>query len=249
VIGTASSTRLSRLYPEVRFGGFSDVDGTVRFYSRVAALIRPEWIVIDFGCGRGAQIEDHVAYRANLRQLRGRVRKIIGLDVDPNAAVNPFIDEFRVLQEDVQWPISSSSTDCVIADFVLEHLKNPATLFSEAQRVLRPGGYLCARTPNRWGYVALCARLVPTHFHSKLLAAAQPDRRSEDVFRTYYRSNSRRTLMAHLTGAGFDGIVYDYDAEPAYAAFSASAMWLCALLHRLAPRGLRSTLLLFAVKL
>lgn len=43
-----------RFYPETTYGGFSYVDGTIAFFSRVNALLKPESVVVDFGCGRGA---------------------------------------------------------------------------------------------------------------------------------------------------------------------------------------------------
>ena len=45
---------VSRFYPENRAGGFSRCDGTVQFYQRVRALLRPNYVVLDFGAGRGA---------------------------------------------------------------------------------------------------------------------------------------------------------------------------------------------------
>ena len=49
-----------RFYPESRFGGFTDIDGTVVFYLRVNSLINASSTVLDFGCGRGAYDEDTV---------------------------------------------------------------------------------------------------------------------------------------------------------------------------------------------
>lgn len=40
-------------YPESRFGGFTDVDGTVAFYTRVQSLVEAGSVVLDVGCGRG----------------------------------------------------------------------------------------------------------------------------------------------------------------------------------------------------
>ncbi len=47
-----------RFYPESRYGGFTDIDGTVAFFARVNALLRPSFTVLDFGCGRGSHIDD-----------------------------------------------------------------------------------------------------------------------------------------------------------------------------------------------
>lgn len=141
---------LKRGYPEAKFGGFSDVDGTVAFYSRVSALLTPAMSLVDFGCGRGAQVEDTVVYRRHLRTFRGRVRRVVGVDVDAVGINNPTIDEFRLLAPGGMWPIDSSSVDLVFSDCVMEHLPDPDLFFSEAVRVLRKGGYLCLRTPNVW---------------------------------------------------------------------------------------------------
>ena len=86
-------------YPECR-GGFSHVDGTIVFYARVNALLDPKGVVLDLGCGRGAHREDPSEFRRALRVVRGKVDTVIGLDVDPRAAENPFIDEFRLLESD-----------------------------------------------------------------------------------------------------------------------------------------------------
>lgn len=67
---------LERFYPESRFGGFSDLDGTVAFYGRIQALLDAGMTVLDVGCGRGAGLmEDPVAYRRRLHDLRGGEQK------------------------------------------------------------------------------------------------------------------------------------------------------------------------------
>jgi SAM-dependent methyltransferase len=136
-------------YPESRFGGFTDIDGTMAFYVRVNALLEPHFVVIDFGCGRGAHRDDPVLIRRQLKILKGKVYQVIGLDVDPPAAENPFIDEFHLLESD-HWPLQDNSAHLCISDAVLEHLERPDSFFSEAQRVLRDNGYLCIRTANSW---------------------------------------------------------------------------------------------------
>src|SRR5215472_4853874 len=127
----------ARFYPETAFGGFSDIDGTVVFYARVNALVRPDFVIVDFGCGRGSYAEDVVDFRRNLRCFNGRVTKVIGLDVDSAASNNPHLDEFRSLIPGQSWPVESASVDLIVCDFVIEHLADPESSFSEARRVLR----------------------------------------------------------------------------------------------------------------
>ena len=45
-------------YPESKFGGFTDINGHIVFYTRVNALIASASVVLDVGCGRGAYGED-----------------------------------------------------------------------------------------------------------------------------------------------------------------------------------------------
>lgn len=56
--GHEQAPLVQRFYPESRFGGFADSDGAVIFYARLRELSSPEHVVVDFGCGRGAWLED-----------------------------------------------------------------------------------------------------------------------------------------------------------------------------------------------
>ena len=145
------------VYPEIAFGGYSRVDGNVQFYSRVQALLTPDAVVLDIGCGRGKQAEDSCSFRRKLYDFRGERRRVVGIDVAPAGANNPLIDEFRLLENVDRWPVEDGSVDVAVSMSVLEHVERPETFFSETWRVLKPGGYFCFRTYNKWGYVGLCA--------------------------------------------------------------------------------------------
>jgi SAM-dependent methyltransferase len=236
------------VYPERRFGGFSRVDGSISYYSRIQSLLRPGDVVLDLGCGRGAQATDPSPFRRKLRDLRGEGRKVIGIDVDRNAAVNPLLDEFRLIDDVNRWPIEDGSIDLIQSDFVLEHVPEPDSYFSEARRVLKPGGYFTLRTPNSFGYVALCSKLIPNRLHSKVLKRVQADREEEDVFPTVYRCNSAGKIRRALKRHGFDAVVYSVESEPGYMAFSRIAYRVMSKVHTVLPPLFRSTLQAFARK-
>jgi SAM-dependent methyltransferase len=227
-----------RFHPETEFGGFTELDGAIRFYARVRELLPADGVALDIGCGRGTQDDDPVAVRRDLRILRGHCAKVIGIDVDEAGAENRFVDEFRPVGADMRWPVDDGSVDLGLADFVVEHVPDPDAFFSEAARVIKPGGHLCIRTINRRSYLGLASRLVPSGLHKATLRHAQPERKAEDVFPTLYRANTRRVLASALERAGFDATVYTSEDEPSYLTFSPLA-YRAGLLHRrLAPRSI-----------
>lgn len=237
-----------RFHPESEFGGFTDIDGTVTFYIRVQELLGPRGVALDVGCGRGTQGDDPIRVRRHLRILKAPGRHVIGLDVDPKAADNPFIDEFRLLDEGGRWPVPAGAADLVIADFVLEHVACPSAFFAEAARVLREDGSLCVRTINAWSYLGITSRLVPNALHRRVLHRAQPERRSEDIFPTLYRCNSPRKMRRALARHGFDATVYGSEAEPSYLGFHPAA-YRAGLLHRrFAPGPIKVGLVAWARK-
>jgi ubiquinone/menaquinone biosynthesis C-methylase UbiE len=205
-----------KFYPESRFGGFTDIDGTIAFYNRVNALIHPMDTVLDIGCGRGAFLEDSNTYRKNLRNLRGKVKEVIGIDVDPAGEGNPGIDSFKRIEAEGEWPIEEGSIDLAVSDWVLEHVSNPKLFFRECSRVLKAGGYLCMRTTNKWGYIAIGARVLPKSWQGRMIRQMQEGRKEEDIFPAYYRCNTRGEIKKMMRKYGFKGVVYGYDAEPRY---------------------------------
>jgi len=233
-------------YPECHFGGFTDVDGTIVFANRVNSLLKPEYAVLDVGCGRGVVLEDPIPLHSQLCVFKGKVAKVIGIDVDQAAAENPVVDEFHLIREDEPWPLKDHSIDLCWCDSVLEHIRDPAFFFLQARRVIRPGGYLCIRTPNLFSYFGAVARFIPAKFHASIVTRVQEGRQARDVFPTFYRCNSKWKLRQYLTKHGFDAVVYGYEAEPSYLSFSLIA-YACGVLHqKLAPNFMRNTLFAFA---
>ncbi len=234
-------------YPESRFGGFTQVDGTIAFYARAQALVRPDSVVVDFGCGRGAYSGDPIPFRRDLRIFKGKVQRVIGLDTSPSGAANPFLDEFHCLDES-RWPLEDETADLVICDNVLEHLLAPEAFFAEARRALKPGGAVCIRTPNRWSYIVLLSRLLAGSRRTRALAMAKPGLSEEDVFPAYYRCNTLPALRRALAQHGFAAVVFGYEAEPTYLAFSSFAYALGVLHQKMAPGFLKPAIFTFGRK-
>lgn len=237
-----------RVYPEQRFGGYSRFDGTIHFCSRVRALLPPGAVVLDVGCGRAQRVDDPCAFRCSIQNFNGEGRRVIGIDVDPRAESNPFIDDFRLIEDLDRWPVEDASIDLIYSDYVLEHVEHPDRYFAEAWRVLRPGGTICMRTPNKWCYVAILSRLIADRHHGKVTAIAQRDRKEQDVFPTFYRANTRSGIARQMRARGFEACVYRIEGEPSYLRFNPLVYRIGALVHRVLPPILQSTLLAFGRK-
>lgn len=234
-------------FPESSFGGFTDQDGAIIFFSRLNALLKTSDTVVDVGCGRGAVQIDPCDFRRDLRILKGKVAKVIGLDVDAAGTENPFIDEFRLIEEK-RWPLEDAACDLVLADYVLEHLEHPSDFFEEVHRILKPGGYFCFRTSNKWNYISLAARMIPNRLHSAVVTKVQSGREEQDTFPTYFRCNSPGRLRRQLNKIGFQSAVYGFETDPRYLEFSRIAYWLGAMHQKFAPKFLKACLFGFCQK-
>lgn len=249
--GSAAAERerlQTRFYPETAVGGFSQVDGSIDFWSRIAALIRPDFRVLDYGAGRGAYIDgDRSPYRRALKILRGRVAEVVGCDIDAAVRDNPYLDRADVIRPGEPLPYEDGSFDLVIANWVFEHVERPEEVARELLRITKPGGWIAAATANRWGYVALIASLVPNRRHAAIRNRISPDVHVEDVFPTRYRMNTRARLRA-LFGRQAHLTVYTRSGEPAYHFNNAFIYRLAKLLHGALPSALATGLYMFARK-
>ena len=246
---SARDELLRRLYPETTAGGFTRTDGFVEFYTRVNALLDKESEVLDFGAGRGAWTDIPLAdYSRTLRAFHERVKRVAGVDVDPAIHENPALASAEVIAPGDPLPFEDESFDLVLADYVLEHVseKDAPGVADEVMRVLRPGGWFAARTPNKWGLIGLGARAVPNHLHTKVLATLQPGRKAEDVFPVEYHMNTKADLRA-LFGS-HELVIYGHASEPTYFGASRSAWRAAQFLDRMTPPALAPTLMVFVRK-
>lgn len=224
-----------RVFQEANVSGFPHHDQEIAFFTQLAALLRPEDVVLDFGAGRGEFVDqDPSAYRVRLQNFQGRCAHVDGCDPDPVVLQNPTLDAATVIEPDQPLPYENGRFDLIISRYVFEHIENPEWAAAELLRVLKPGGWICAMTPNKWGYVALISRLLPNSLHSGALARVQPGRLDKDVFPTYYRLN-RPAAVRRFFGFGADVFHYSTSAVPSYHFGSMALMRLAQLIHRLTP--------------
>jgi len=237
-----------RFHPEARVSGFSHLDQEVAFFTQIAALLRPTDVVLDFGAGRGEWFyDDPSRYRRWIQNFRGRCAHVDGCDVDPVVLENESLDAAALLEPGKPLPYEDGRFDLIISRYVFEHVPDPEWAARELLRVTKPGGWICAMTPNKWGYVAIAARMVPNGLHRRVLRLIQPHRKEVDVFPTHYRLNTPGAARRHF-GTRADVFHYRSSAVPSYHFGSGLLFRLQALLHRILPRVLDLGLHLFIRK-
>jgi SAM-dependent methyltransferase len=166
-------------------------------------------VVLDIGAGAGIVPET---------DFRGVAARVIGVDLDPRVATNPHLHEAHVASA-THIPLPDSSVDVAICDNVLEHLHAPLHAFREVARVLKPGGVFIAKTPNKWHYMPLIARLTPTSFHRWF--NRRRGRENEDTFPTLYLANSEKDIRHLSQHSGFDvASLQHIEGRPEYLRFS-----------------------------
>ena len=181
------------------------------FEQRLKQVISSGDRILDAGCGAGK------FFRMGLARQLGCY--VVGVDLQPNLATNLAIDlGVRANLKDL--PFSAGSFDVVNCRLVIEHLDDPLAALRGFHRVLKPGGRLAIFTPNLLHYFGAAARCTPHWFHLWFNSKVRGFD-ANDIFRTYYRANTRRRLRALLRESGFSRAeVALYEGAPKVLAFN-----------------------------
>ncbi len=219
---------------------FTATDGSFYFYGIVNALAEPDMVYLDLGAGRAAWYEDSpVYYRRKLRLMRGKVREVIAADVDPIVMEN-WTSDRNVMIQDGKLPLDTESVDMIVSDYVLEHIEDVAAFAIEVDRVLKPDGLFCARTPHKFNYVSVGARLMSEGIEGWLLSKLQPGRKSMDVFPKFYRLNTLNEIRAAFPSYADSSFVFR--AEPSYHFGNRMVYSMLSLVHRIMPSAFAGNL-------
>ncbi len=236
-------------FPERAAGGFSHVDSAIEFYTRINGLLKKDMRVLDIGAGRGAQVLNAESeFRSNLLTIRGKVAHVAGVDIDPIVLENPLLDEAKVIDYKSPIPFPDQSFDLIFADWVLEHVDNPEDFEQNIYRLLKPGGWFCARTPNRFGITGIATNIIPNKLHTRFLSFLQPKRPAQDVFPTSYKLNTKRRIKRHFSRKKWENYSYISNAEPPYMSVSKIMMALVLIYWRIMPNFLYTNLFVFLKK-
>lgn len=179
------------------------------FREKILSVINAQDVMLDLGAGSGYVKE---------MNFRNEVREVTGIDLDPGISENPFLHRFvRGSVYDLSG-FEKDKFDVIICNSVVEHIEHPEKFVAELSRVLKPGGYFLAKTPNRNNYMPLAARLTPLSFHKWY--NKKRGRPEEHTFPTYYRLNTPRTVKKYFSKEVFENArIETFEGPPSYLRF------------------------------
>jgi SAM-dependent methyltransferase len=178
----------------------------------VRRRIAPDLCLLDAGCGR---------YAERLIRVRPGAGRAVGVDLvefTPEALSTPGLELHRA--DLARLPLPDASVDLIYSVSVMEHLKDPAAVYREVHRVLKPGGLFLFLTPNLWDYGSLAARIIPNRLHPWIVRKTE-GRAEADTFPTHFRSNTTGAVRRLAREAGLDVELLEYQGQyPSYLLFS-----------------------------
>ena len=243
---------LERIYPELGFANISRFDQRSLFFLLVRSLINKDSRVLDLGAGRDKWSELETGYKRTLTRLKGDCAELVACDVDPVVLENPSADTACIIEPGKPLPFADNSFDLIYSWAVLEHVEHPQPLFDELYRVLKPGGWFCAWTPNRFGYFALGAQMIPESLHGLVLKrlgqiGQANNRKEKDVFPQFYRVNSLSQIRK-IAGKRFSNHSFYTFGPPAYHANSIVLARLIDCYNKSVPGFLKPYIMVFLQK-
>jgi SAM-dependent methyltransferase len=160
-----------------------------------------EWL--DLGCGHQLLpwwLKNSIS---DQEQLSSRCKRLVGIDaVAEEIARHPYLHE-RVVGDIQQLPFPENSFTLVTARSVVEHIEAPSTFLVEVCRVLKPGGRFLFATPNYLYYQFLAASVTPETVKRRLICFLE-GRADQDIFKAYYRMNTRSAIAKLAYQAAVD---------------------------------------------
>jgi ubiquinone/menaquinone biosynthesis C-methylase UbiE len=156
---------------------------------------------LDLGCGHQILPEWIPSSQEEQSSMVSRSGRVVGLDYSYASMQKQKYIKNKVVGDIPNLPFHDCSFNIVTANMVVEHIENPNRALAEVHRILEPNGVFIFHTANLLSYGTLIAFIIPERIRSKLIEFLE-GRKGEDVFPTFYKMNSYRTLnhLVHTNG-------------------------------------------------
>lgn len=156
---------------------------------------RPDWSVLEFGCGTGSTALVHAPYVKEIlaTDISGKM-----LDIATQKARDAGVENVRFQQGTMEsLALEAETFDAVLGLNILHLLENPETTIARVRELLKPGGVFVSSTALVGELMVLWRLLIP----AMQAVGLAP----------FVNRFSRQSLVAMLTNAGFS---IDYEWQP-----------------------------------
>lgn len=196
------------------------------YQRHVASVLRPEYRVLDLGCGRGGITERlHTTGRWT------------GVDADWQSVHQHRVRTLpRACAPAQRLPFPAQTFHVIIASWVLEHLSAPDIAFREIARVLRPGGFFFFLTPNiAHPLPRVSQALARLRGLQSWAVSLVYGRAPIDTFPIIYQANSISDIGQLVAQAGLRLTELHLIGDPTYFAWNEPTLIVAAALHEFVP--------------
>jgi SAM-dependent methyltransferase len=197
----------------------------VTYENKISEVLKQGDTLLDAGCGSSTPV---------LKNFIGKAGKLIGVDMEERAND---LNEIEYLVGDIAAiNVPDETVDLIISRAVLEHVLDPDAVFSEVQRILKPGGSFIFLAPNLYDYASIISLIVPNRFHQYLVSKSE-GRKPEEVFPAYYKANTHAAVKKLCEKNGLEIVDFQWLGQyPSYFMFSSVLFMLGTYYEKLVSR-------------
>jgi SAM-dependent methyltransferase len=162
-----------------------------RFEPIVSKYINGNKIVLDAACGFN---------NVFLERLNFKSSESVGVDInDEVRGLNKIHRKFIIC--DLHYLRSEKKFETIISLYTWEHLQSPAIVLRNFFELLEKGGTAIIIAPQRWYYVSLIERILPSFL--KNLAWKIMKQKNKMPYPTYFKLCTKRSLSREAQKVGF----------------------------------------------
>jgi SAM-dependent methyltransferase len=178
--------------------------------------------ILDFGCG-------HVDF---MKSVYSRTVYVYGIEPNIHTLHKNITIKNKVVGVAEYIPFPDDFFDFAVSAWVVEHIENTTKVFSDINRVLKPGGKLVFLTPNSWNYITWINRSVPNSMH-EFLTRSLYGREERDTYSVRYKMNSIAKMDFILSNLGFKKDQVMFNGDPSYISFNRPLFMLSCFIEKL----------------
>jgi ubiquinone/menaquinone biosynthesis C-methylase UbiE len=179
------------------------------YWSIFDSLLTPGMTILDLGAGEKGMISLFI----------NRNITVIGLDMSVEDLKNNTHLSHRICGDAHNLPFKKKF-DFVISQWLLEHLPHPHQFLYEAHRVMKNGGYLSLVSNSLYCPLMFFNAVMPAPIRDWIKKRLLPKEVDEDTFPTYYRANTRSSILNITEDVGLKEETFIYASDLSFFIFN-----------------------------